>query len=70
VRLLSNSKDRAPGADPGTEIRSAARIELAKLAGQSKLRVFVSRTFPLADAAAGHRGIMNGHTEGKIALIP
>jgi NADPH:quinone reductase len=58
-----------PGADPGAEVRSAARIELADLADQSKLRVFVSQTFPLADAAAAHRAIMNGHTEGKIALI-
>jgi NADPH:quinone reductase len=59
-----------PGADPGTEIRSAARPELARLAGDGSLRVFVSRTFPLADAAAAHRSIMTGHTTGKIALIP
>jgi NADPH:quinone reductase len=60
----------APGADPGTEIRDAARLELARLAQGGKLRVFVSRTFPLAEVADAHRAIMGGHTRGKIALIP
>lgn len=60
----------APGADPGTEIRTAARVELAKLAAQGSLRVFVSHAFPLADAGDAHRAIRSGHTEGKIALIP
>jgi NADPH:quinone reductase len=60
----------APGADPGTEIRSAARLELAKLAGEGKLRVFITAMFPLAQASDAHRAIMTGHTSGKIALIP
>jgi NADPH:quinone reductase-like Zn-dependent oxidoreductase len=60
----------APGADPGTEIRAAARLELTRLAQAGTLQVFVTRTFPLAEAAAAHREIMNGHTTGKIALIP
>jgi NADPH2:quinone reductase len=59
-----------PGADPGTEIRAAARLELARLAQDGTLRVFVARTFPLADTAAAHRASMTGHTPGKIALIP
>ncbi|HXP18139.1 MAG TPA: NADP-dependent oxidoreductase [Streptosporangiaceae bacterium] len=59
-----------PGADPGTELRDAARPELARLAGEGKLRVLVSQTFPLAEAAAAHHAIMAGHTTGKIALIP
>jgi NADPH:quinone reductase-like Zn-dependent oxidoreductase len=59
-----------PGADPGTELRSAARPELARLAGDGTLRVLVSQTFPLENAAAAHRAIMAGHTLGKIALIP
>lgn len=59
-----------PGADPGTEIRMAARPELAKLAGDGALRVIVSQTFPLAQAAAAHRELIGGHTTGKIALIP
>jgi NADPH:quinone reductase len=59
----------APGADPGTEIRSAARLDLVRLVGEGSLRVFVSRTFPLADAADAHRLIMDGHVAGKIALV-
>lgn len=59
-----------PGADPGSEIRSAARPELARLAAEGRLRVFVSQTFPLTRVADAHRAIMTGHTKGKIALIP
>jgi NADPH:quinone reductase len=59
----------APGADPGTEIRSAARLDLVRLVGEGSLRVFESRTFPLADAADAHRLIMDGHVAGKIALV-
>jgi NADPH:quinone reductase-like Zn-dependent oxidoreductase len=61
---------RGPGADPGTQIRDAARMELAKLAGDGALRVFVDRTYPLSQAADAHRHIMTGHAAGKIALIP
>jgi NADPH2:quinone reductase len=60
----------APGADPGTEIRDAARLELARLAQDQVVRVFVTRTYPLADVADAHHAIMSGHTTGKIALIP
>ena len=59
-----------PGSDPGTEIRTAARPELARLAAQASLRVFVSQTFPLAGAAEAHQAIKTGHAEGKIVLIP
>ena len=60
----------APGADPGTEIRDAARLELARLAQDKKLQVFVSQVFPLAEVADAHRAIMTGHATGKIVLIP
>ena len=60
----------APGADPGTEIRDAARLELTRMTQDGTLRVFVDQTFPLADVAAAHRVIMGGHVRGKIALIP
>ncbi len=60
----------APPADPGTEIRDAARLELARMAQDGTLRVFVSQTFPLAQAADAHRAGLTGHTTGKIALIP
>jgi NADPH:quinone reductase len=60
----------APGADPGTEIRDAARLRPARLAQEGTLRVFVTGTYPLADVAEAHRAIMTGHTTGKLALIP
>lgn len=59
-----------PGADPGTEIRNAARGELLRLAGEGALRVRVSRTFPLAEAADAHRFLAAGHPDGKIVLLP
>ncbi len=59
-----------PGADPGTEIRSAARLELVRLAEAGKIKVRVAATYPLAEVAAAHRELMSGHTHGKIVLIP
>jgi NADPH:quinone reductase len=66
IKLLGG----APGADPGTEIRNAARLDLARLAGNGTLQVFVTRTYPLSQAADAHRDIMDGHATGKLALIP
>jgi NADPH:quinone reductase-like Zn-dependent oxidoreductase len=66
IRVLGNG----PGADPGTEIRDAARPELARLAGEGKLRVVVGATYPLDDAADAHRQILTGHTTGKLVLLP
>ncbi|MDH2416735.1 NADP-dependent oxidoreductase [Nocardioides sp. CER19] len=59
-----------PGADPGTEIRNAARSELLRLAGEGELTVRVSRTFPLAEVADAHRFVAEGHAAGKVVLIP
>jgi NADPH:quinone reductase-like Zn-dependent oxidoreductase len=59
-----------PGADPGIEIRSAARFELVRLAEAGKISVRVAGTHPLVDAAAAHRELMAGHTHGKIVLVP
>lgn len=61
---------RAPGADPGTDIRAAARLDLARLADERKLRVVVAAAYPLAEAGAAHRALMTGHTHGKIVLVP
>jgi NADPH:quinone reductase len=66
INVLGNG----PGADPGTKLRNAARLELARLAQDKTVQVFVTGIFPLADAATAHRAIMSGHTRGKIALIP
>lgn len=59
-----------PGADPGTELRDAARAELAALAGAGRLEVVVAGSFPLEDVAAAHRQGMAGHTHGKLVLLP
>jgi NADPH:quinone reductase-like Zn-dependent oxidoreductase len=66
IKVLGNG----PGADPGTQIRNAARLELARLAGSGTVRVFVSETYPLREAAAAHESIKSGHATGKIVLIP
>ena len=66
IRLLGNG----PGADPGTELRRAARLPLADLAGRGRVRVVVARTFPLADVAEAHRLVQGGHAGGKVVLLP
>jgi NADPH2:quinone reductase len=59
-----------PGADPGTEIRNRARLELVRAVAGGSLEVKVARTYPLREAAAAHRELMTGHTHGKIVLLP
>jgi NADPH:quinone reductase-like Zn-dependent oxidoreductase len=66
IKLLGGG----PGADPGSEIRSAAKAELAELAGAGHLKVIVDRAFPLADVADAHRYQASGHATGKVVLIP
>jgi NADPH2:quinone reductase len=66
VKLLGGGR----GADPGDELRMAARPELARLAGTGELRVLVAATYPLTEAADAHRQIATGHTTGKIVLLP
>jgi NADPH:quinone reductase-like Zn-dependent oxidoreductase len=58
-----------PGADPGTEIRAAARLELVRRVEQGSLRVIVDATYPLSEVEAAHRELMSGHAHGKIVLI-
>ncbi|SIN58513.1 Putative oxidoreductase [Mycobacteroides abscessus subsp. abscessus] len=59
-----------PGADPGTEIRLAARPELIRLAGNGELKVTVDRPYPLSDARQAHEYGQTGHARGKIILLP
>jgi NADPH:quinone reductase len=60
----------APGADPGAEIRSKARLELVQQADKGLLEVRVAATYPLAQAAEAHRQLATGHAHGKIILVP
>jgi NADPH:quinone reductase len=59
-----------PGADPGTEIRAAARLQLTAAVAAGELEVVVAHAYPLAEAAAAHREIAGGHVTGKIVLVP
>ncbi|MER6282450.1 quinone oxidoreductase family protein [Streptomyces sviceus] len=66
IKVLGGS----PGADPGTDIRAAARLQLTEAAEAGRLRVLIAGSYPLSEAAAAHRDIMTGHTSGKIVLVP
>jgi NADPH:quinone reductase-like Zn-dependent oxidoreductase len=66
IALLGNG----PGADPGTGIRAAARLELTRAVADGHLTVVVAGSFPLQDVAAAHRQSMRGHSHGKIVLVP
>ena len=66
IQLLGDG----PGADPGTEIRDAARLELVRLVADGRFEVVVAGTHPLDDVAAAHREGMAGHTHGKLVLLP
>lgn len=65
IKLLGGG----PGADPGTAIRDAARLELVELAVAGTLTL-PTMTFPLAQAADAHRTGIAGRAEGKIVLVP
>ncbi|CAM5788879.1 quinone oxidoreductase family protein [Cellulomonas persica] len=60
----------APGADPGTQVRDAARAQLVELAGDGTLDVHVARTYPLSDVAQAHADSRSGHARGKLVLLP
>jgi NADPH:quinone reductase-like Zn-dependent oxidoreductase len=66
LRLLG----AGPGADPGTQIRDAARLELVRQVEAGVLTVRVGATFALADARAAHEAVLAGRSAGKIILIP
>ena len=66
IKLLGNG----PGADPGVDIRQAARPQLTKLVEQGRLEVRVGATYPLHEAARAHRAGIEMRVQGKIILIP
>jgi NADPH:quinone reductase-like Zn-dependent oxidoreductase len=59
-----------PGADPGLDIRDAARLRLTRYADEGTIAVEVAARYPLSEAAQAHRELAVGHTHGKIVLIP
>jgi NADPH2:quinone reductase len=58
------------GADPGTAIRDAARLTLARLFADGGIGVDVARTFPLGEARAAYELLVTGHAGGKVVLEP
>ncbi|MCX5366783.1 NADP-dependent oxidoreductase [Streptomyces sp. NBC_00124] len=66
IKLLGG----APGADPGTDVRTAARLQLTEAAEAGWLRVLIAGSHPLREVAVAHRQIMTGRTSGKIVLVP
>ena len=58
------------GADPGTEIRDAARLPLARLFADGVIGVDVARTYPLEEARAAYEQLVTGHAGGKVVLEP
>lgn len=59
-----------PGADPGTELRAAARGPLLQLAGEGRLAVKLGASFPLSEARAAAELVATGHAGGKVTLHP
>ncbi len=66
IQVLGNG----PGADPGEAIRSAAREDLLRRAGDGDLEVTVAQEFPLSAVRDAHLLSREGHTHGKIVLLP
>jgi len=65
IRMLGGG----PGADPGTELRDAARLQLTALVEQGRLTVD-ARPFGLDDVTDAHREGQAGHVTGKLVLVP
>lgn len=65
VRVLGSG----PGADPGDDVRMAAREGLLADAGEGRLRVLVAAELPLEQAAAAHELLMGRHAPGKVVLV-
>ena len=70
ARLGMKALGMGPNADPGVAIRSAARLDLVRRVEEGSLKVFLDATFALADAADALRDLAQGHSHGKIVLIP
>ena len=58
------------GGEAGTEIREAARPEVARLLAAGDLTLSIQRTYPLDQTAEAHREGLGGHTRGKLVIVP
>jgi NADPH2:quinone reductase len=59
-----------PGADPGSQIRSAARLYLALLLADGTITVDIAGGYPLESASEAYRFLTEGHAGGKVVLRP
>lgn len=66
IRLLGNG----PGADPGTEVRSGARLPMLRLAGDGLLVGPPVIEFPLDRVQDAMTLVASGHAGGKVVLLP
>jgi NADPH:quinone reductase-like Zn-dependent oxidoreductase len=56
------------GKSISVEPNSGELAEIGKLIDADKIKLFVSQTFPLSDAAIAQEQVATGHTRGKIVL--
>ncbi|WNI14229.1 NADP-dependent oxidoreductase [Actinacidiphila sp. ITFR-21] len=71
ARTAADRGGQAIGPGPETErVRTAARLDLTRLAARGDLPVPVAHLFALEDARSAYRTLAAGHAGGKIVLIP
>ena len=66
IRLLGSG----PGADPGTELRNGARLEMLQLAADGLLVGPPVIAFPLEQVRQAMALVAGGHAGGKVILLP
>jgi NADPH:quinone reductase-like Zn-dependent oxidoreductase len=59
-----------PGADPGREVRAAARPRLVEALAAGRLEVPIAARFPLARGAEAYALLAGGHAGGKVIIEP
>jgi NADPH:quinone reductase-like Zn-dependent oxidoreductase len=59
-----------PGADPGRELRAAARPKLAEALAAHTIEVPIARRFPLSAGADAYAFLADGHAGGKVIIEP
>ncbi len=59
-----------PGADPGREIRAAARPRLAEALAAGAIEVPIARRFPLTAGDDAYAFLADGHAGGKVIIEP
>ena len=56
--------------DPETHVRANAWRTVLPAAADGSLKINITRTYPLADAAEAVRFVQDGHAAGKVVLLP